>query len=74
MITVFLAVKDDSKKVHYREKIKGYMDQAEQIKDHVNKLKEGWLSNNETRGFQTGLREPTGGCKGLWKKLGEKLF
>uniref|UniRef100_A0A8C0YPF7 MIT, microtubule interacting and transport, domain containing 1 n=1 Tax=Cyprinus carpio carpio TaxID=630221 RepID=A0A8C0YPF7_CYPCA len=30
MITVFLAVKDDSKKVHYREK----------IKDHVNKLKE----------------------------------
>uniref|UniRef100_A0A8C1JQP1 MIT, microtubule interacting and transport, domain containing 1 n=1 Tax=Cyprinus carpio TaxID=7962 RepID=A0A8C1JQP1_CYPCA len=43
MITVFLAVKDDSKKVHYREKIKGYMDQVEQIKDHVNKLKEGWL-------------------------------
>lgn len=37
----FLAVKDESKKVHYREKIKGYMDRAEQIKDHVNKLKEG---------------------------------
>lgn len=45
MITVLLAVKDDSKKGHYREKIKGYMDRAEQIKDHVNKLKEGWLSN-----------------------------
>lgn len=41
IITVFLAVKDDSKKVHYREKIKGYMDRAEQIKDHVSKLKEG---------------------------------
>lgn len=41
IITVFLAVKDDSKKVHYREKIKGYMDRAEQIKVHVNKLKEG---------------------------------
>uniref|UniRef100_A0A8C1UDZ4 MIT, microtubule interacting and transport, domain containing 1 n=1 Tax=Cyprinus carpio TaxID=7962 RepID=A0A8C1UDZ4_CYPCA len=40
MITVFQTVKDDSKKVHYREKIKGYMDRAEQIKDHVNKLKE----------------------------------
>uniref|UniRef100_A0A672K800 MITD1 C-terminal phospholipase D-like domain-containing protein n=1 Tax=Sinocyclocheilus grahami TaxID=75366 RepID=A0A672K800_SINGR len=39
-ITVFLDVKDDSKKGHYREKIKGYMDRAEQIKDHVNKLKE----------------------------------
>lgn len=45
MTTVLLAVKDDSKKGHYREKIKGYMDRAEQIKDHVNKLKEGWLSN-----------------------------
>lgn len=41
IITVFPAVKDDSKKVHYREKIKGYMDRAEQIKDHANKLKEG---------------------------------
>lgn len=35
------AVKDDSKKIHYREKIKGYMDRAEQIKDHLNKAKEG---------------------------------
>uniref|UniRef100_A0A8B9LMB4 MITD1 C-terminal phospholipase D-like domain-containing protein n=1 Tax=Astyanax mexicanus TaxID=7994 RepID=A0A8B9LMB4_ASTMX len=34
------AVKDDSKKVHYREKIKGYMDRAEQIKLHLNKVKE----------------------------------
>lgn len=35
------AVKDDSKKVHYREKIKGYMERAEQIKVHLNKAKEG---------------------------------
>ncbi|XP_043104307.1 MIT domain-containing protein 1 isoform X2 [Puntigrus tetrazona] len=40
LLDVLKAVKDDSKKVHYREKIKGYMDRAEQIKDHVNKLKE----------------------------------
>ncbi len=45
MITIFLAVKDDSKKSHYREKIKGYMDRAEQIKLHANKLKEGLLSD-----------------------------
>ena len=36
-----LAVKDDPKKVHYRGKIKGYMERAEQIKVHVNQLKEG---------------------------------
>lgn len=35
------AVKDDSKKGHYRDKIKGYMDRAEQIKVHVNQMKEG---------------------------------
>lgn len=35
------AVKDDSKKGHYRDKIKGYMDRAEQIKAHVIQLKEG---------------------------------
>ncbi|XP_051998793.1 MIT domain-containing protein 1-like [Xyrauchen texanus] len=40
MLDVLKAVKDDSKKVHYREKIKGYMGRAEQIKDQVNKLKE----------------------------------
>lgn len=39
--SVSAAVKDDSKKVRYREKIKGYMDRAEQIKVHVNQLKEG---------------------------------
>lgn len=40
LIDVLKAVKDDSKKLHYREKIKGYMDRAEQIKVHVNQLKE----------------------------------
>ncbi|KAL6484837.1 hypothetical protein MHYP_G00068820 [Metynnis hypsauchen] len=40
LLDVLKAVKDDSKKVHYREKIKGYMDRAEQIKDHLNKVKE----------------------------------
>ena len=35
------AVKDEAKRGHYREKIKGYMDRAEQIKSHVNQLKEG---------------------------------
>lgn len=40
LIDVLKAVKDDSKKGHYREKIKGYMDRAEQIKAHVNQMKE----------------------------------
>lgn len=40
LIDVLKAVKEDSKKLHYREKIKGYMDRAEQIKVHVNQLKE----------------------------------
>ncbi|XP_012692664.1 MIT domain-containing protein 1 [Clupea harengus] len=40
LIDVLKAVKDDSKKVHYREKIKGYMERAEQIKVHLNKAKE----------------------------------
>lgn len=35
------AVKDDSKRGHFRDKIKGYMDRAEQIKAHVNQVKEG---------------------------------
>lgn len=48
-ISVFLAVKDDSKKGHYREKIKGYMDRAEQIKEHVNKLKEGNVVGSTTK-------------------------
>ncbi|KAJ0070134.1 hypothetical protein NL108_002444, partial [Boleophthalmus pectinirostris] len=33
-------VREESKRGHYREKIKGYMDRAEQIKCHVDKLKE----------------------------------
>ncbi|XP_062390694.1 MIT domain-containing protein 1 [Sardina pilchardus] len=40
LMDVLKAVKDDSKKVHYREKIKKYMDRAEQIKEHLNKAKE----------------------------------
>uniref|UniRef100_A0A3P8YY89 MIT domain-containing protein n=1 Tax=Esox lucius TaxID=8010 RepID=A0A3P8YY89_ESOLU len=40
LMDVLKAVKDDSKKVHYRQKIKGYMERAEQIKVHVNQLKE----------------------------------
>lgn len=40
LMDVLKAVKDDSKRGHYRERIKGYMDRAEQIKAHVNQLKE----------------------------------
>ncbi|XP_007555535.1 PREDICTED: MIT domain-containing protein 1 isoform X2 [Poecilia mexicana] len=40
LIDVLKALKDDSKRGHYREKIKGYMDRAEQIKSHVNQMKE----------------------------------
>lgn len=40
LMDVLKAVKEDSKRGHYREKIKGYMDRAEQIKVHVNQLKE----------------------------------
>ncbi|CAG05794.1 unnamed protein product [Tetraodon nigroviridis] len=40
LMDVLKAVKDDSKKGHYRDKIKGYMDRAEQIKARVIQLKE----------------------------------
>ncbi|KAJ3591900.1 hypothetical protein NHX12_007030 [Muraenolepis orangiensis] len=40
LLDALKAVKDDPKKVHYRAKIKGYMERAEQIKVHVNQLKE----------------------------------
>ncbi|KAM6979169.1 MIT domain-containing protein 1 [Tautogolabrus adspersus] len=40
LMDVLKAVKDDSKRGHYRDKIKGYMDRAEQIKVHVNQMKE----------------------------------
>ncbi|MEQ2198381.1 MIT domain-containing protein 1 [Xenoophorus captivus] len=40
LIDVLKALKDESKRGHYREKIKGYMDRAEQIKAHVNQMKE----------------------------------
>ncbi|XP_077584563.1 MIT domain-containing protein 1 [Stigmatopora nigra] len=40
LIDVLKALNDESKRGHYREKIKGYMDRAEQIKVHVNKAKE----------------------------------
>lgn len=40
LIDVLKEVRDDSKRGHYRQKIKGYMDRAEQIKAHVNQMKE----------------------------------
>ncbi|KAM3608089.1 uncharacterized protein V6R79_018951 [Siganus canaliculatus] len=40
LMDVLKAVKDDSKRGRYRDKIKGYMDRAEQIKVHVNQMKE----------------------------------
>ncbi|XP_077473255.1 MIT domain-containing protein 1 [Stigmatopora argus] len=40
LIDVLKALKDESRRGHYREKIKGYMARAEQIKVHVNKAKE----------------------------------
>ncbi|XP_053483486.1 MIT domain-containing protein 1 isoform X2 [Ictalurus furcatus] len=40
LLDVLKVIKDESKKVHYREKIKGYMDRAEQMKVHLNKVKE----------------------------------
>ncbi|KAI4805947.1 hypothetical protein KUCAC02_010539 [Chaenocephalus aceratus] len=43
------SVKDDSKRGHYREKIKGYMDRAEQIKSHVNQLKEDGKYHEQIR-------------------------
>lgn len=46
------AVKDDSKRGRYRDKIKDYMDRAEQIKAHVNQMKEG---NGATASAKAGL-------------------
>ncbi|KAA8587977.1 MIT domain-containing protein 1 isoform X1 [Etheostoma spectabile] len=43
------AVKDDSKRGHYREKIKSYMDRAEQIKAHVNQMKEDGKYHEQIR-------------------------
>ncbi|XP_066563029.1 MIT domain-containing protein 1 isoform X1 [Amia ocellicauda] len=40
LLDVLKAVKDDSKKAHYRGKIKGYMERAEQIKVHLQQAKE----------------------------------
>ncbi|KAF7665718.1 hypothetical protein LDENG_00134710 [Lucifuga dentata] len=40
LLDTLKAVKDESKKGHYRGMIKSYIDRAEQIKAHVNKLKE----------------------------------
>ncbi|XP_030642624.1 MIT domain-containing protein 1 [Chanos chanos] len=67
LMDVLKAVKDDSKKVHYREKIKGYMARAEQIKEHVNRAKEEGkyheqirISNNATGySFETLFRPYT---------------
>ncbi|KAM8749264.1 MIT domain-containing protein 1 [Acanthopagrus latus] len=40
LMDVLKAVKDDTRRGHYRDKIKGYMDRAEQIKARVNQMKE----------------------------------
>ncbi|KAM7380330.1 hypothetical protein PAMP_003635 [Pampus punctatissimus] len=49
LMDVLKAVKDDSKKGHYRDKIKGYMDRAEQIKAHVNQMKEDGKYHEQIR-------------------------
>ncbi|XP_056145939.1 MIT domain-containing protein 1 [Lampris incognitus] len=49
LLDVLKAVKDDSKKVHYRQKIKGYMDRAEQIKVHINQMKEDGKYHEQMR-------------------------
>uniref|UniRef100_A0A8D0CY51 MIT, microtubule interacting and transport, domain containing 1 n=1 Tax=Sander lucioperca TaxID=283035 RepID=A0A8D0CY51_SANLU len=49
LIDAMKAVKDDSKRGHYREKIKSYMDRAEQIKAHVNQLKEDGKYHEQIR-------------------------
>lgn len=49
LMDVLKAVKDDSKRAHYREKIKGYMDRAEQIKVHVNQMKEDGKYHEQIR-------------------------
>lgn len=41
-----IVVKDDAKRERYRDKIKSYMDRAEQIKSHVKQIKEGKLSTD----------------------------
>ncbi|MGH0122131.1 UNVERIFIED_CONTAM: hypothetical protein FKN15_060555 [Acipenser sinensis] len=40
LLDVLKTTKDDSKKPHYRQKIKGYMERAEQIKIRLNQEKE----------------------------------
>ncbi|XP_061548050.1 MIT domain-containing protein 1 [Phycodurus eques] len=49
LIDVLKAVNDDSKRGHYRGKIKGYMDRAEQIKAHVNQKKEDGKYHEQVR-------------------------
>ncbi|XP_068428816.1 MIT domain-containing protein 1 isoform X2 [Clinocottus analis] len=49
LMDVLKAVKDESKRGHFREKIKGYMDRAEQIKVHVNQLKEDGKYHEQIR-------------------------
>ncbi|TNN04361.1 hypothetical protein fugu_001390 [Takifugu bimaculatus] len=49
LMDVLKAVKDDSKRGHFRDKIKGYMDRAEQIKAHVNQVKEDGKYHEQIR-------------------------
>ncbi|KAF6717064.1 MIT domain-containing protein 1 [Oryzias melastigma] len=49
LMDVLKAVRDESKRGHYRERIKGYMDRAEQIKAHVNQVKEDGKYHEEIK-------------------------
>lgn len=49
LMDVLKVVKDESKRGHYRQKIKGYMDRAEQIKVHVNQMKEDGKYHEQIR-------------------------
>ncbi|KAF3694696.1 MIT domain-containing protein 1 [Channa argus] len=49
LMDVLKAVTDESKRGHYREKIKGYMDRAEQIKAHVSQMKEDGKYHEQIR-------------------------
>ncbi|XP_069009687.1 MIT domain-containing protein 1 [Embiotoca jacksoni] len=49
LMGVLKAVKDESKRGHYRKKINGYMGRAEEIKAHVNQMKEDGKYHEQVR-------------------------
>ncbi|XP_073329789.1 MIT domain-containing protein 1 isoform X2 [Pagrus major] len=55
LMDVLKAVKDDTKRGHYRDKIKGYMDRAEQIKAHVNQMKEDGKYHEQVKIAEDGI-------------------